>query len=298
MRMIIVGGPGRSGTTYVANRIGTHLQCAHFFDIELKILSEIDGLSDLRHVLCDHYSPPRAEIAVMRFATIFEELRIGTFGQPLLSGGIIDEMRDAALNKFIERFRKGKGVSRVSYSYYNMAARQLIMDLGMIAAHGKPTAECFVEKTPHNSLNLGFIHELFPHMDFLHIFRDPRAIALSLLQQVWGPNTLEDAIQWVISYFDSWRINRDLALQRGVRMMEVKIEDLVSDPVSHSSMIQDFVRVEKNEYIFFDSSAAMVNGWLQRLGPETLNTLNDSFGSLISDLGYSMLPTPVLDVAR
>ena len=114
MRTIIIGGPGRSGTTYVANRIGTH-----FFDIELKILSENDGLSDLRHVLCDHYSPPRAMIAIRRFQQLFAELSIGSFGQPELAGGHIDQMRDAALELFLSSFRKANEYRLVTRREYN-----------------------------------------------------------------------------------------------------------------------------------------------------------------------------------
>lgn len=293
LRIIVVGGPGRSGTTYVANRIGTHVQTAHFFDIELKILSEIDGLRDLRYVLCDHYSPPRAAIAARRFKQIFAELAIGTFGQPKLSGGVIDEMRDAAVERFLSVFRRGEEYCRSTYLVFNQAARRLIADLGAIAAHDKPTAECFLEKTPHNALNIGFIHELFPRMDFIHIIRDPRAIALSLLQQVWGPNTLEDAIQWIVSYLEAWEVNRVLAEQLGVRMMEFRIEDLVADPEGYSAMVQDFVGIAKNEHIFFDSSPDSINGWLKRLTPETLDMMNRHLMSWLRTLGYAITPEPV-----
>ncbi len=204
MRMIVIGGPGRSGTTYVANRIGTHLQCAHFFDIELKILSEIDGLSDLRHSLCEHYSPPRASIMAGRFRDCIIQLANGTYGQPKLAGETIDTMMSIAVENFLSKFRKGGEFFWVSHATFNRAARVFFEDLYNIASVGKPEAEFFVEKTPHNSLNMKFISELFPEMDFIHISRDPRAIALSLLQQIWGPNTLEDAVGWISNYLEAW----------------------------------------------------------------------------------------------
>ena len=293
MRTIIIGGPGRSGTTYVANRIGTHLQCAHFFDIELKILSENDGLSDLRHVLCDHYSPPRAMIAIRRFQQLFAELSIGSFGQPELAGGHIDQMRDAALELFLSSFRKGNEYRLVTRREYNASARKLLFDLKSIAAFDKPSAEYFVEKTPHNSLNIRFIHDLLPDMKFIHVVRDPRAIAMSLLDQVWGPNEIEDACYWVGNYLDSWAINKEVAQELGVLMLEIRIEDLVSEPKIYSDVIQDFVGISKNEHIFFDSSPHSLNGWLRRLTSRNLEILDCYLRPWIEALGYPTVPEPI-----
>ena len=44
MRILFVGGPGRSGPSFVADRLGTHPQVAAFKDIELKIFREKNGL--------------------------------------------------------------------------------------------------------------------------------------------------------------------------------------------------------------------------------------------------------------
>ncbi len=44
MRILFVGGPGRSGTSFVADRCGSHPQVATLKDIELKIFCEKNGL--------------------------------------------------------------------------------------------------------------------------------------------------------------------------------------------------------------------------------------------------------------
>ncbi len=290
MRMIIIGGPGRSGTTYVANRIGTHAQCAHFFDVELKILSEIDGLADLRYSLCEHYSPPRAGITARRFKDSITQLVNGTYGQPMLAGQGIDVLIADASEKFLSNFRRGNEYFLTSHANFNGAARVFFKDLGAIAGIGKDNVEFFVEKTPHNSLNLRFICEIFPDMSFIHIVRDPRAIALSLLQQIWGPNNIEDSIRWVSNYFEAWKINHEIARQYGIRMKEVKIENLVSNPLDYSDEIQDFVGISRNENIFFDASPESINGWIEKLDAENLSTLNNNLEDLVLGMGYKIEP--------
>ena len=50
-KIIFIGGPGRSGTSFVADRIGRHADVATFQDVELKIFGEFGSLLDLQSVL-------------------------------------------------------------------------------------------------------------------------------------------------------------------------------------------------------------------------------------------------------
>jgi hypothetical protein len=84
-RSLFVGGPGRSGTSFVADRLGGHPQVASFKDIELKLFCEKNGLQDLFHVLVATYSPNRAVIALDQFHRMTQALVDGKYGQPALS---------------------------------------------------------------------------------------------------------------------------------------------------------------------------------------------------------------------
>ena len=85
MRTLFIGGPGRSGTSFVAERLGAHPQVAQFKDIELKIFCEKDGLQDLFHALVETYSPNRAVMALDQFAVMTTSLSGGRLGQPALT---------------------------------------------------------------------------------------------------------------------------------------------------------------------------------------------------------------------
>ena len=56
MRTIFIGGPGRSGTSFVADRLSNHPDVTAFRDVELKLFTEKNGLLDLWHSLIERYS--------------------------------------------------------------------------------------------------------------------------------------------------------------------------------------------------------------------------------------------------
>src|SRR3546814_14996553 len=88
----------------------------------------------------------------------------------------------------------------------------------------KPGATCFLEKTPHNLLQPQFLHELAPNARYLHIYRNPKAIAVSLLNQTWGPNDIEHAVVWVQSYFDAWADAKNYFERFGLPLRDLRIE--------------------------------------------------------------------------
>ncbi len=84
------------------------------------------------------------------------------------------------------------------------------------------------DKTPNYALDVALLAELFPGARFVHLVRDGRNVALSLLQVPWWPNTLPEAAQ-VWSHWTSVARSDGRAL--GVeRYLEIRYEDLVDAP--------------------------------------------------------------------
>ncbi len=63
---------GRSGTSFVTERLGRHLQFVALKDIKLNILLEKNSLHDLFHVLIEAYPPNRAVMALNQFRRMAE----------------------------------------------------------------------------------------------------------------------------------------------------------------------------------------------------------------------------------
>ena len=62
------------------------------------------------------------------------------------------------------------------------------------ATRGKPR---YADKTPHYVSHLPRLAARFPEARFVHVVRDGRDVALSLLEVPWGPDAIEDAaLHW------------------------------------------------------------------------------------------------------
>jgi hypothetical protein len=90
------------------------------------------------------------------------------------------------------------------------------------AEHGKAR---WGDKTPNYSLDVALLAELFPNARFVHLVRDGRNVALSLLQVPWWPDSLIEAAQVWSHWTESAReAGRRLGPER---YQEVRYEELV-----------------------------------------------------------------------
>lgn len=105
--------------------------------------------------------------------------------------------------------------------------------------HGK---ERYGDKTPTFVLHLPVLAELFPEAVFIHVVRDGRDVALSLLEADWGPSTLGDAAL-------HWKLHVRSGARAGARMEperyhQVRYEDLVEDPEDGARTLCRFVGLD------------------------------------------------------
>jgi hypothetical protein len=92
------------------------------------------------------------------------------------------------------------------------------------ASRGKPR---YGDKTPTYVLNIGRLGRLFPESRFIHIIRDGRDVALSILERPWGPSTIEEA---AFRWRQAVRRGRAEGSRAGTgRYREVRYEKLVGD---------------------------------------------------------------------
>lgn len=284
---VFVGGPGRSGTSFVADRLGRHPDIAAFQDVELKIFYELGGLFDLRRALTEAYSPNRAVMALQDFDAMVRRLRTGGFGQMRLEGAALDADVAQAFAAFRARLLTHDFPAPARQADFNAAARDLLGALADVARAQKPGARVFLEKTPHTLLQPQFLHELAPGARFIHVYRDPQAIAASLLAQNWGPDAIPAAAEWVRGYYTTWRARKGDFDRFGMAIQDIRIEDLAAQPEAFSARLQDFLGLRRGGNLFQGASQDVLRAWRARAAPEMRAQLRDLLGDLGQSLGYS-----------
>ena len=96
------------------------------------------------------------------------------------------------------------------------------------------------DKTPAYVLHLETLSALFPESRFVHIIRDPRSVAASLMQRSWATNTPEGcAYYWRRHVEAGQRVGTAL----GDRYVEVRYEALVTEPARTMRSVSEHLAV-------------------------------------------------------
>ncbi len=163
----------------------------------------------------------------------------------------------------------------------------------------------YAEKTPMNIIHLPFLAKAFPEAVFIHLIRDGRDVALSYLDTDFGVDSVaEAAIYWRRFVAKGRRDGERLAS----RYLEVRYEDLVSDPERVLRSICEFVslpydpvmlsyprhadqlltrtsREEHHQRLRLPPTAGL-RDWRVEMDPQDLQLFEALAGDLIEELGY------------
>ena len=164
-----------------------------------------------------------------------------------------------------------------------------------------------------------FIAAALPETRFIHVIRDGRAVASSLLQMPWwrgyegptgwgwGPLSDDDQRAWesagrsfaVLAAIE-WRILMDAFAEAKAaidpeRWIEVRYEDLVRDPIATTKGVAEFMGLpwstafeDRSSRYTFDVSRA--EAFRRDLAPSDVSDIEAVIGSRLKALGY--LPPP------
>lgn len=294
MSYLFVGGPGRSGTSFIAERLGRHPQVVALKDIELKIFCEKNGLLDLFHALVETYSPNRAAVALDQFRRTADALIEGRYGQPALTSLAPAPRWQAAFDTFTAALCADDHPVPQSVEGYLTAARALLARLAALAAGDAVEATApdtapsalFLEKTPHNLLAIGFLARLAPGARFLHVMRDPRSIAWSLLAMRWGPDRLPGAARWVESYCRAWVAAEAEAATLGLPLLRLAIEDAAAAPEDAGAWLTRELGLAPRSGLFTGASPTVLNRWIAEAGAEDRAFLDHRLGDWVAHFGY------------
>ena len=154
------------------------------------------------------------------------------------------------------------------------------------------------------------IARLFPDCQFIHIVRDGRDVANSVLKLDWGPRDLLEAASWWADHV--WLCRRLGTLLGPERYCEVKYEELVENPKTELSRLCDFLGEEFSpamlEYHTSTSTyipnetrdlhrntdkppmTSRCYAWKSKLSAAQVSAFHRYAGRILDELGYEAAP--------
>jgi len=184
-------------------------------------------------------------------------------------------------------------------SSYSDAVRRVFASYAK--RQGKPR---YADKTPRNLDSLKLLAQTFPEARFIHIIRDGRNVALSLLDMPWGPEGIVAAAQtWKSRVERGRRAGRSLG---PVRYREVLYEALLDDPETTVRSICEFIELpfDPSMLRYFESVEPIIapnpntrgsvalpltkglRDWHTQMSSKDLLRFEVIAGNLLGSLGY------------
>lgn len=105
------------------------------------------------------------------------------------------------------------------------------------------------DNTPMNLIVIPKILKLYPNSQFIHIFRNPKAVVYSYLRKDFGPNNVKDCAKlWLFRTKYIFELCRNQNISR--RIKHIKYEDFLSNPAKELSNILSFLSIrESSKYL-------------------------------------------------
>jgi hypothetical protein len=161
----------------------------------------------------------------------------------------------------------------------------------------------WVDHTPDNIQNASFLLSIFTNAKFVHLVRDPRAVASSVLSLDWGPNTVSELI-----VFWAQQLSFGLALEKAHpdKCLRVYYEDVITKPKETITKVCEFCHITYEETMLFGAAFkvpkytlkqhALVGqypdskrllSWQDKLSPWQIYQIEKNLGDLMVWIGYS-----------
>lgn len=167
----------------------------------------------------------------------------------------------------------------------------------------RPGARIWVDQNPGNLIHIWKLLQHFGDAKFIHIVRDGRAIAASIMPLDWGPNEIYSTACWWQRQL-SYGFAADAALEPE-RLLHVRYEDVVEKTEPTMRRIATFLGVEfapgmlsttglklpnftryQHQLIGVPPQSERVESWRQTLSQREIEIFESVVGDLLPLLGY------------
>ena len=293
---IFICGTGRCGTTILQRILSSH---SNLFSLryESRFITTQGGLMSVLNKNSDEETLPlfRRRILGEWYRKTYLKGMPGEY-----VGGLCADIHDINnIEHLLEQFLGALSVSQIREKRIE-AVRQFIHRLFTLAMD-KTGKRRWFEKTPANILYMKELLELFPKAKLIHIYRDGRDVASSIIANgfwpIWENEVLpvytklkrksvkDCAIYW--REFLRFGFNQAQNLPQN-RCIHIKMEDLISKTEETLRRICNFIGED------FDSSMTKValrrhniGRWAETFSEKDKKDFKDEAGNLLIELGYA-----------
>lgn len=313
---MFVGGSGRSGTTITGKLLGSHPHIWSTLPREVRFITDSGGLLDLvlgprsRIQHLDERLPPeglgtsiKRRLASLvgskknRQDTDLEGFLRGMRGRWWLRPGPTGTPR--GLHRGFEREPFLAQVAAFEAAYprggREAAVRLVEALLGEKAMAEGATA--FVDTTPPNAENAHRLIDLFPEAKVVHVVRDGRDSAASVVKKKWGPDRHLQALEWW--YDRTLRAHRSLGRCPAESVLTVNMDALVlHDRDRQLDRLFAFLGCEPDAAArrFFDEKVradkAHQGRWREDVSPKLLKKFDEAYRRFHAALTAEGVPLP------
>jgi hypothetical protein len=128
---------------------------------------------------------------------------------------------------------------------YRDLLKELVISYAKV--RGKSKSQYWVDHTPENIKYASTLLEIFPEAKFIHLIRDGRAVAASVMPLQWGPNTINKASSWWVERVSYGLGAEDFLKNMGTPILRVRYEDLLLTPEKQMKEICVYLNITYSE---------------------------------------------------
>lgn len=325
VKIILVGGTGRSGTSILKETLALHPQAASL-PFEYRFIIDPDGIVDFYAGFTAVWSPYIADRRLKRLERFLRTLAREPWYHRL-AGRLIQWFDPRGrllsprayhgweLNRHLPRFEHHVDtlmseliafsfpacwVGTEGYTFHPRIyhspprSREELAPILRKFIHNvigdllKETGKAFfVEDNTWNVLLAREILEILPQARIVHIYRDPRDVVASFSRQRWSPRDKVQGALWYRSMMSRWFEIRSSLPPHS--LYEVSLERFVREPKEVLQEICLFAEIPFHERMLqIDLSRSHSGRWKREFNPEEKRQVQEILGDLIRALGYPL----------
>lgn len=217
-----------------------------------------------------------------------EETHYYRFGDPFRTPGY----RNTLLrNATLKRHREIDGISEEDFvallDASNTKGELLRAHVGYMANAREMDNYRWFDKTPQNVYGLPLIRAEFPNARFLHLVRNPLNVVASL--KLGKVVKIEETNAACNSWIEAVGIIRQCATMLGNDLLELRYEDVTSDPVGSMKTLLAFSGLGDDMSLYSAQDTHLErNQYREVLSDEDKSIVQDRCSALASHYGYSL----------